>query len=120
HARLLALLGERVTVAEIRWILRRLEEQGGDLDELPLDAQIATERLIAAGILVSDGSVCVGFRHALVREAVARAIPPAQRRRIHLAAAAHHRGVEGERALAELAYHASEAGMGEAAERAYL
>src|SRR5262249_11138697 len=67
-----------------------------------------------------DGERGVGFRHALVREAVARAIPAAQRRRIHLAAAAHHRGEGGERALAELAYHASEAEMAEVAERAYL
>ena len=123
HARLCALLGEHVTRADVEGVLRRLEEQGGDL-EIPLDARIGTQRLADAGIVLMRGDGRIGFRHSLVREAIAHATPEALRRGIHLAAAAYyqdlaHPAVE-ERRRAQLAYHASEAGMAAVAERAYL
>ncbi|AUX48653.1 protein kinase [Sorangium cellulosum] len=131
HARLVALLGPDVTVAEVAGVLHRLDEQG-EADDLPLDAAVAVKRLIAAGLLVQDRRGRIGFRHALVREAVARGAPEQLRRRAHLAAFKLHRdaasGEAGEGAaphlkdarLLPLAYHAAQAGLGAVAERAYL
>ncbi len=123
HVRLLALLGEQVTHADVEGLLRRLEHEGGDL-EFPLDGRVATQRLLAAGIVIEDRDGRIGFRHALVRETIARGTPAALRRRIHHAAARHYLGAaaEGgdEHRLAQLAYHAGEAGMGAVAERTYL
>jgi tetratricopeptide (TPR) repeat protein len=123
HARLLALAGDGVTVADVEGILRGLELLGGGV-EAPLDARIGTQRLVAAGLVAQDRGGRVGFRHALVREAIARATPEPARRRIHLAAALHYQGApqdaSEERRLSRLAHHASEAGMAAVAERSYL
>jgi tetratricopeptide (TPR) repeat protein len=141
HARLLALLGEQVTHADVAGLLLRLEQEGGDL-EFPLDGRVATQRLLAASIVVEDRDGRIGFRHALVRETIARGTPEALRRRIHHAAALHYldagdhdrhdgrrdtqppsdrpTGGADEHRLAKLAYHAGEAGMGAVAERAYF
>lgn len=123
HARLIALLGAQVTKADVEGVLLRLEEQGGDAD-LPLDARIGTQRLVSSGIVVEDRHGRIGFRHELVREAIARATPESMRRRIHHAAASYYADLPPsggeERRLAQLAYHGSAAGMAAAAERAYL
>jgi tetratricopeptide (TPR) repeat protein len=123
HARLIALLGSGVTNAEVEGVIRRLEQQGGGADA-PLDARIGTRRLIATGMGVEDREGRVGFRHELVREAIARATPEALCHRIHFAAATYYAEVSAssteERHLAQLAYHGSAAGMGAVAERAYL
>jgi tetratricopeptide (TPR) repeat protein len=123
HARLIALLGDLVSPDDLEGVLRRLSlrTRAGDLDFL-LDARIGTRRLLAARVVVEDGAGRVGFRHALVREAVARAVPEKQRRRIHRAAAEHHgAGSAGdERRLAQLAHHAGEAGDAELAARSFF
>ncbi|AUX27369.1 protein kinase [Sorangium cellulosum] len=131
HARLIALLGPDVTVAEVAGVLQRLDEHG-EADDLPLDAAVSVKRLVAAGLLVQERRGRIGFRHALVREAVARGAPDLLRRRVHLAAFKLHRdaaaGEGGERAAPHLkearllpfAYHAAQAGLGAVAERAYL
>jgi hypothetical protein len=123
HVRLLALLGEQVVHADVAGLLLRLEQEGGDL-EFPLDGRVATQRLLSAGIVIEDRDAHIGFRHALVRETIAHGTPEALRRRIHHAAALHYLGAATEGAdehrLAQLAYHAGEAGMGAVAERAYL
>ncbi len=123
HARLLALLGEQVAQADVAGLLLRLEQEGGDL-EFPLDGRVASQRLLAAGIVVEDRDARIGFRHALVRETIAHGTPAALRHRIHHAAALHYLSAAAassdEHPLAQLAYHAAEAGMGAVAERAYL
>jgi eukaryotic-like serine/threonine-protein kinase len=119
HARLLALAGDGVTVADVEGILRGVELLDAGV-ELPLDARIGTRRLVAAGLVAQDREGRIGFRHALVREAIARATPEAVRRRIHLAAALHYQDASEERRLSQLAYHASAAGMVDVAERSYL
>ncbi|WP_441289970.1 serine/threonine-protein kinase [Sorangium sp. KYC3313] len=131
HARLIALLGPDVAVAEAAGVLHRLDEHG-EADDLPLDAAVAVKRLIAAGLLVQDRRGRIGFRHALVREAVARAAPEPLRRRVHLAAFKVHRDAASDEAgerdaphlknerLIPFAYHAAQAGLGEIAEIAYL
>src|SRR5262249_34131457 len=121
HARLLALLGEQVTHADVEGLLLRLEQEGGDL-EFPLDGRVATQRLLAPAIVTGARAARTGSRHALVREAIARGTPETLRRRIHQAAALHYLEVVSadEHRLAQLAYHAGEAGMGAVAERAYL
>ena len=126
HVRLLALLGEQVAHADVAGVLLRLEQEGGDL-EFPLDGRVATQRLLAAGIVVEDRDARIGFRHALVRETIAKSTPDELRHRIHHAAALHDLEAAGaagagsdEHRLANLAYHAGEAGMSAVAERAYL
>jgi tetratricopeptide (TPR) repeat protein len=123
HARLIALLGAPVTIADIEGVIRRLPQAGAGLD-LPLDARIGTHRLMAAGTVVQDAEGRIGFRHELVREAIASGTPEAVRRRIHLAAAAYYGeltpGGAEEGRLAQLAAHSSAAGMGAVAGHAYL
>ncbi|WP_437876438.1 serine/threonine-protein kinase [Sorangium sp. So ce513] len=130
HARLVALLGPDVTVAEVAGVLQRLDEHG-EAGDLPLDAAVAVKRLLAAGLLVQDRRGRIGFRHALFREAVARGAPEPLRRRVHLAAFKLYRDAAGdggegaaphdpEARLLPFAYHAAQAGLSEAAEAAYL
>ncbi|MFO0756258.1 MAG: protein kinase [Byssovorax sp.] len=122
HARLIALLGEDVSMAEVMGVLHRLELQGGE-SELPLDAKIAHQRLLAAGIVRQGRSGHIGFRHDLARAAVARSAPDAWRRRIHFAAVDFYcdpRSVAGDRRLAQLAFHAAQVGLGPIAAMAYL
>jgi serine/threonine protein kinase len=122
HARLVALLGGDATGAEIDGVLRRLD-QSGAAGDLPLDARVGTRRLLSAGLLVQHREGRIGFRHALVREAIAAGTPPAPAQRIHLAAADYYRdahAIPEERRLLQLASHAAAAGLGAVAESAYL
>jgi serine/threonine protein kinase len=122
HARLIALLGADVTIAEVEGVLRRLD-QAGEASDLPLVASIGTQRLLAAGVLGRDRHGRIGFRHALVREAIAQATPAPLRERIHRATFEFYRdaiGVAEERRLAQIAHHAAAAGFGSIAEGAYL
>jgi eukaryotic-like serine/threonine-protein kinase len=122
HARLVALLGGDATGAEIDGVLRRLDQSGGAGD-LPLDARVGTRRLLSAGLLVQHREGRIGFRHALVREAIAAGTPAAPAHRIHLAAAEYYRdahAIPDERRLLQLASHAAAAGLGAVAEAAYL
>ncbi len=122
HARLIALLGADVAIAEVEGVLRRLD-QHGEAAELPLVASIGTQRLVAAGVLGRDHRGRVGFRHALVREAIAQATPAPLRARIHRATFEFYRdaiGVAEDRRLAQIAHHAAAAGFGSIAEGAYL
>ncbi len=122
HARLLALLGEEVTIAEITGVVHRLDQQGGAA-ELPLDAKIAVQRLLEAGIVSRGSRGQIGFRHALAREEVARSAPEALRRRVHFAAAAYYGddpSAPEDRWLAQFAFHAARADLGPTAARAYL
>ncbi|XXX77714.1 protein kinase [Sorangium sp. So ce134] len=123
HARLIAVLGDRVTHGEVEALLRRLERQG-DEPQFPLDAKVGTRRLLAARVLDEDGPGCVSYRHALMRDAVSRSIPESQRRRIHAAAVEYYEAgsadLDEERRLSQLAYHAGEAGIPGPAARAYI
>jgi tetratricopeptide (TPR) repeat protein len=75
------------------------------------------------GLLVTTRAGGVRFRHALVRDAVARAVPAAQRRTVHGAAVRHYRGTRAlpdVRRLPLLARHSAEAGLREEAAGLYL
>ncbi|MFO0757858.1 MAG: protein kinase [Byssovorax sp.] len=121
HARMLALLGDEVTIPEIAGVLRRLDERGG-ADDLPLDAGVAADRLLDAGLTIRDDRGRISFRHPLVREEFARSAPDALRRRVHLAASDYYGGEAppGDRRLAQLALHAARAGLSAVAAEAYL
>ena len=122
HARLVALLGGDATGAEIDGVLRRLD-QSGAAGDLPLDARVGTRRLLSAGLLVQHREGRIGFRHALVREAIAAGTPAAPAHRIHLTAAEYYRdahAIPEERRLLQLASHAAAAGLRAVAEGAYL
>jgi eukaryotic-like serine/threonine-protein kinase len=123
HARLFALLGDDVVPEDVDGVLRGLERQGGAA-EFPLDVKIAIQRLLAAGVLTSRRRGRIGFRHALVREAIAKELTQELRRKIHVAAAEHYRdaepGAATERRLSQLAFHSAHAGLAALAEHAYL
>ncbi|MFT3772033.1 MAG: protein kinase [Minicystis sp.] len=135
HARLASLLGAEITAAEVAGVLRVLDRRG-EARELRLDGDVALRRLVAAGLLVEHGAGHLAFRHALVREAVARAVPPALRLRLHRAAFEHHcgghdvparaddgppgRAASSPGSLAQLAFHAAQAGFADAARDAYF
>jgi predicted ATPase len=122
HAGLVATVGAEVTLAEVDGVLRRLDRTG-EGDDFPLDARIGIERLLAAGVLRRQRHGRIGFRHALMREAIARSVSEPLRRRIHLASVEYYRdghGTHDEHRLAQLAHHAAQAGLSEAAGQAYL
>jgi serine/threonine protein kinase/tetratricopeptide (TPR) repeat protein len=121
HARLVAALGAEVTTEEVQGVLGRLE-RAGEADELPLDARIGIERLLAAGLLEARGQGRTGFRHALLREAIVRSMPEAQRRAVHVASVEYYFGaaLPEEHRLPQLAHHAEQAGFGALAADAYL
>ncbi len=122
HARLVALLGGDATGAEIDGVLRRLDQSGAGVD-LPLDARVGTRRLLSAGLLVQHREGRIGFRHALVREAIAAGTPAGSAHQIHRAAAEYYReahAIPEERRLLQLASHAAAAGLSAVAESAYL
>lgn len=122
HARLLSLLGPEIHQGDVKRILRRLDAQGAGA-EFPLDPGIAAKQLVAAGLLVETASGHFRFRHPLIAEVLARSVPEAQSRQIHLAALQHY-GSPGEamneQRLYALAHHAEKAGQPELAESAYL
>jgi tetratricopeptide (TPR) repeat protein len=122
HAELVALLGDEVEVEveEVQAVLTRLEA-AGVAGMAQLDARVGLTRLVAAGLMVAHGPDRYRFRHALVRDAIARTIPGARRMAIHSAAAdrmaAHDDGDDRERG-ARLAAHLAGAGRhAEAARR---
>lgn len=118
HARLLALLGEEVTTAEIRGVLRALE-RGERAADFPLDAVAGTRRLLGAGLIVRRGEERFAFRYPLLREEIARTAPAPMRAAVHLAAVDHYRSTGGA-PLDRLAEHAAAAGLVKEATAAYL
>ncbi|WP_437630523.1 protein kinase domain-containing protein [Sorangium sp. So ce854] len=122
HARLVALLGAEVSLDEIAGVLDHLDRRGEGA-AFPLDARVGTERLVKAGVLVADRKGRLGFRHALMREAIAHGVAEAVRRSIHVAAYEHHRQAaheSREQRWFKISYHAAEAGLAAVAEEAYL
>ncbi|MDY7232776.1 serine/threonine-protein kinase PknK [Hyalangium rubrum] len=122
HARLCALLGPEFTAASAEGVVHELEREGNAAD-FPLDARHATHRLVDMGLLVAHRNEELGFRNELVREAVARTLPEAERARLHAAAFRFYQGpgaaLERQR-LPRLAFHAAEAGLREEALALYV
>jgi len=122
HARLAATLGAEFSVEEIFGVLKELERDGA-AQAFPLDAVVAINRLVAAGILLRGGHGQLNFRHELVREAVYKSVPRSVGRTIHVAAARFYRDTyplpEGNR-LARLAFHAARSGLQDVALETFL
>jgi len=73
------------------------------------DAEAGIDACVASGMLTHDGYV-LSLRHELAREAVAAAVPPERRRRIHAGVlAALEDAPDAQLDLARLAHHAEEA-----------
>ncbi len=122
HARLCALLGSDFTTATVEGVVRELEREDGAAD-FPLDSRHATRRLVEAGLLVARRHEALSFRNELVREAVARSLPEAERPRLHRAAWRFYLGPGGgaeRQRLPRLAFHAAAAGQREDALALYL
>ncbi|WP_437897148.1 serine/threonine-protein kinase [Sorangium sp. So ce124] len=122
HARLIALLGAGITLSEVEGVLSRLEQEG-DAESLPLDASVSVARLLVSGTLVQHADATLGFRHALTGEAIAHSTPEGLRCLVHRAAYAYYGeslSIPEARRLAKLAYHASKAGLGDAAQALYV
>jgi len=122
HARLTSLLGVEFGVDEVEGIVAEMDAHGEAAD-FPLDARVATRRLGGIGLLVTARTGGFRFRHALVRDAIARSVPVAMRDRVHRAAATFYRTtrtVPDVRRLPLLARHCAEAGLREEAAALYL
>src|SRR6266851_4339646 len=122
HVRLTALLGNEFRTEEVDGVLAELDAEGLGA-EFPLDAVVATRRLTGLGLLVTTRTGGQRFRHALVRDAVARSVPAAQRDQVHRAAARFYRAtrlVPDVRRLPLLARHAANAGLKDEAAGLYL
>lgn len=120
HARLLALLDAEIFPGEAEGVLAELDRTGAAAG-FPLDAGVGARRLLDASVLLAGRRGAVRFRHALLRDAVARSVSAAGRKAVHAAAARWLRvpgGIPEERRLPLLAHHAAESG--EAAEAASL
>ncbi|AKT36685.1 protein kinase domain-containing protein [Chondromyces crocatus] len=121
-ARLISLLGHEMMLDDIVGVLERLDGCGQG-EPFPLDPRVATSRLMAAGVLAQDRrSGRIGFRHPLVRDAIAKSIDPSVARHIHLAALAHHQATapEADRSLRARAHHAAAAGLRSLASNAFM
>lgn len=122
HARLIALLGDDTTEAEILGVVSAIDELGGGA-ELPLDAGVATRRLLGTGMILREREGRLRYRHALVRQVLARDTPEGLRRLVHEAAATFYRRARAlpeHRRLSQLAEHTAEAGLAAEAARTFL
>jgi tetratricopeptide (TPR) repeat protein len=122
HARLTALLGNEFGTEEVDGVLAELDADGLGA-QFPLDGRVATDRLSALGLLVTTRAGEQRFRHALVRDAIARSVPAAQRNQVHQCAARFYRStraIPDVRRLPLLARHAAEAGLNDEAAALYL
>ncbi len=122
HARLASLISPELTAEEVEGVLARLPRDEV-MRSYPLDAGVGLERLAMTGLTVMNARNQFGFRHALVREAVALTVSPEERVRIHAAAFAHYRDaadIPDERRRPLVAEHAARAGLHREAGEAYL
>lgn len=116
HARLTSLLGPEFTAEEAEGVLAELDRERA-ASEFPLDVRVGNRRLAAQGLLAAGEGGALRFRHALVRDAVARGVPAPLRRAIHRSATRYYRvggGAPEAGRLALLAFHAARAEEGEA------
>jgi tetratricopeptide (TPR) repeat protein len=123
HAQLASLLGSEFSEMEIEAVLTELDRDGLGAD-FPMDPRVATRKLIGMGLLILHRRDIIGFRHAMVREAVRGATSEALRGQVHSAAFRFYRGAgevmsESER-LPRLAFHAAKAGLRDEAAALYL
>ncbi len=123
HAQLAALLGSEFSEMEIEAVLTELDRDGLGAD-FPMDPRVATRKLIGMGLLILHRRDIIGFRHAMVREAVRGSIPETLRGQVHGAAFRFYRDAaqvmaDSER-LPRLAFHAAKAGLREEAAALYL
>jgi tetratricopeptide (TPR) repeat protein len=122
HAQLVSSLGDESTVEEAAGVLAELERRGAG-GGFPLDAGVATSRLLSSGVLVTHADGRLTFRHALFSEAIYQSMPVALRQAIHGAAyrfhCTHHLLGERDRRV-RLALHAARAGLRQEAAGRYL
>ncbi|HSP80020.1 MAG TPA: tetratricopeptide repeat protein, partial [Myxococcaceae bacterium] len=122
HARLCALLGPDFTAAEAEGVVHALEQDGGAAG-FPLDPRHATRRLLDLGLLVAHRQEGLSFRNELLRATVERALPEADRERIHRAAFRYYLSeADSSRRqhLPRLALHAAAAGLRDEAAALYI
>jgi hypothetical protein len=112
HARLAALLADEFGVEELAGVLAELE-RSGEAGRFPMEAGAASRALLAEGLLVRHRGGRLGFRHLLLRDAVARSVPEPLRLAIHRAACRYGQAapLPAERRLAFLVRHAGAAGQ---------
>jgi tetratricopeptide (TPR) repeat protein len=122
HARLASILGVELSADELEGVQQELE-RGGASPETQLDASIGLRRLTETGLLVRHRGGRLGFRHALLRDTVYQAVPPAERDAIHRAAYDYYRRQDrlpDHQRLPQMAFHAERSGRKDEAGRLYL
>ncbi|MCG8418509.1 MAG: protein kinase [Proteobacteria bacterium] len=125
HARMLALLGADFDRDEVEAIMEEIDRMGLS-EALPLPTDGFLRRLVATRLLVRHRDDRLRFRHALVRDSIAAAVPRAMAEQIHRAAYRYYRSTgsvtdkKDDTRLARLALHAAESGLREEACSLYL
>jgi hypothetical protein len=89
HAGLAATLADAFTEVELSFVLDALDLSGGG-DAFPLDAHVGLRMLLSRGVLVARPDGSLAFRHALLRDVIAAALPEAARVSIHEASFRFH------------------------------
>jgi serine/threonine protein kinase/tetratricopeptide (TPR) repeat protein len=121
YARVLALCAPELAAEELEGILDVLDRHSTALELY--DPQVVLRRLTASGLLIVRRSGLHGFRHALLRDAIAAGASPELGAELHRAAASYYRDAttlpEAIR-LSRLAWHAAHAGAHAEAARSYL
>jgi eukaryotic-like serine/threonine-protein kinase len=104
-ARVCAVLGDRVGLAELHAVVDAVERRGGATTTLDVD--VGLHELRAAGIVVPAGEG-VAFRQPLLQEGIYATTDETERRAIHVAALEHWRGQPD--AAEQIARHAEAVG----------
>ncbi|HYU16025.1 MAG TPA: hypothetical protein VEL05_08145, partial [Candidatus Acidoferrum sp.] len=106
-ARAASACGRIIGEGELAWVTRALALEGpGGL----ADARAALRELAARGLVVDRGGDSWAFVSPLVQDAIYRAMPAAERERIHLHALDYWHSREGAHAMAAVVRHAGLAG----------
>lgn len=122
YLHLASLLDAEFGADELEGVLAELEQDGAATAGFGVDPRVALDRLLGGGVLTARPGARIGFRHALVRDAVAGTVPETLRIRVHRAALRFYRHApqtDSER-LPRLALHAARAGLPEEAAARYL
>lgn len=122
HLRFLALLGRSLSHAEVEGVMAEIA-RSELADALPLDTEAFVTRLREARILVIDGHGRIDFRHALLRENIAAAVPPAMAAIMHEAAYRYYDtavDLDDDERLVRLAFHSAQSRREALASTSYL
>jgi tetratricopeptide (TPR) repeat protein len=122
YAQLVSLLAAQFSANEVEGVVCRMDSKAVGQDH-SMDPRVALSKLVQSKMLVLHRDGSFSFRHALVRDGIAKALPELLRLTIHRAALGYYRdqaGIPESVRLPALAHHAACAGVRPEAADAFL